>query len=44
MVEKHRALWEKLSGANRLGEHDAFIGLLKDIISSEPSLQFVGTE
>jgi hypothetical protein len=44
MVEKHRTLWQKLSGANRLDEHDAFIALLKDILASEPNLQFVGVE
>jgi hypothetical protein len=44
IVEKHRTLWEKLSGANRLEEQDEFIALLKDILASEPNLQFVGVE
>jgi hypothetical protein len=44
MVEKHRTLWEKLSGSNRLGEHDEFLAILKDIVASEPDLQLVGVE
>ena len=44
MVQKHRTLWQKLSGANRLDEHDAFVALLKDILASDPNLQFVGIE
>jgi hypothetical protein len=44
IVEKHRTIWEKLSGANRLEEQDGFIALLKDILASEPNLQFVGVE
>ena len=44
MVQKHRTLWEKLTGANQLDEHDAFIALLKDVLSSESSLQFTGIE
>ena len=44
MVQKHRTLWEKLSGANRLSEHDDFIRILKEIVSREPGLQLVGNE
>ena len=44
MVQKHRTLWQKLSGANRLDEHDPFVALLKDILASDPNLQFVGIE
>jgi hypothetical protein len=44
MVEKHRTLWQKLSGANQLENHDAFVAVLKDILNSDPNLQFVGIE
>jgi hypothetical protein len=44
MVEKHRTLWEKLTAANKLEEHDPFIALLRDVLASEPSLQFIGAE
>jgi hypothetical protein len=44
MVEKHRTLWEKLTGANQLDEHDSLVALLQEILSSEPSLQFTGIE
>jgi hypothetical protein len=44
MVEKHRTLWEKLTGANRLSEHDEFLGILKEIVASEPGLRLVGVE
>src|SRR5262245_30876763 len=44
IVEKHRTLWEKLTGGNKLEEHDAFIGLLQDVLASESSLQFIGAE
>ena len=44
MVQKHRTLWQKLTGANQLEEHDPFIALLRDVISSEPTLQFTGME
>jgi hypothetical protein len=44
MIQKHRTLWEKLSGASRLTDHDSFIALLKEIVSSEPGLQMLGIE
>jgi hypothetical protein len=44
VVEKHRTLWEKLSGANKLSDADPLIGILKDIVSHEPGLKFVGVE
>ena len=44
MVEKHRTLRQKLSGANKLRDDDAFIGVLKDIVSCEPGLVLVGVE
>jgi hypothetical protein len=44
MVQKHRTLWQKLSGANRLDENDAFTAILKEILASESNLQFIGVE
>ena len=44
IVQKHRTLWEKLSGANLLDEHDEFLEVLKDIVANEPGLQLVGVE
>jgi hypothetical protein len=44
MVQKHRTLWEQLTGANKLEEHDAFFVLLEDILATERSLKFIGAE
>jgi hypothetical protein len=44
MVEKHRTLWEKLTGANGLREDEEVINVLKDIVAREPGLAFVGIE
>ena len=44
IVQKHRNVWERLTGANRLNEDDAFIGVLKEIVSSEPGLVLLGVE
>jgi hypothetical protein len=44
IVEKHRSLWEKLTGTNRLNEDDAFIAILKDVVSHEPGLNLAGVE
>jgi hypothetical protein len=44
MVQKRRTLWEKLTGANKLEEHDPFLSLLEDVVATEPGLKFIGTE
>ncbi len=44
MVEKHRSLWERLTGANYLDAEDPFLGVLKEIVSVEPGCVFVGIE
>jgi hypothetical protein len=44
IVEKHRTLRQRLAGANKLRDDDAFIGVLKDIVSGEPGLVLVGVE
>jgi len=44
MVEKRRTLRQRLSGANKLRDDDAFIGVLKDIVSCEAGLILVGVE
>ena len=42
IVEKHRTLWEKLTGANLIGEDDAFLRMLKETLASEPGFRLVG--
>jgi len=44
IVEKHRTLRQKLSGSNKLRDDDAFVGVLKDIVSCEPGLVLLGIE
>jgi hypothetical protein len=44
IVEKHRSVWERLTGANRLSEDDVFIGVLKEIVSRELGLVLLGVE
>lgn len=44
MVEKHRTLWEKITGANQLDDHDAFVTLLHEIVTHDSDLQLLAAE
>jgi hypothetical protein len=44
IVEKHRSLRERLTRTNYLNADDPFLGVLKEIVSVEPDLVFVGIE
>jgi hypothetical protein len=44
MIQKHRTLWERISGRNQLSEHDEFLAILKHIVVSEPDLRLVAVE
>jgi hypothetical protein len=44
IVEKHRTLWQKLTGANLMREDDAFLGILKETLASEPGFRLIGVE
>jgi hypothetical protein len=44
MVEKHRTLRERWTGANQMEEDDPFLGLLKEIVAGEPDIALVGVE
>jgi hypothetical protein len=44
MVEKHRTLWDKLAGKNRLREDDEFLEILKEIVSNDPGMELIGIE
>jgi hypothetical protein len=44
MVEKHRTLWEKLTGANLVHPNDALLAVLTDIVSTDQELTLVGIE
>lgn len=44
MVQKHRTLWEKLTGANKLDNQDKFIALLQEVIVGDPALHLSGAK
>lgn len=44
IVEKHRSLWQKLTGANKLAADDPLLHLLDEIIAVEPDLVSLGRE
>jgi hypothetical protein len=44
MVEKHRSLWEKLSGKNKLSRSDPIFAIIQEILKLEPDFKNVRYE
>ncbi|MBC7858847.1 MAG: hypothetical protein H7Z39_08720 [Burkholderiaceae bacterium] len=44
MIEKHRSLWEKLSGQNKTSFHDAIFNKIRGIIESESDFKNIRYE
>jgi hypothetical protein len=44
MIEKHRSVWEKLSGKNKMSDKDEMMGLICKVIEAEPDFKNVHYE
>jgi len=44
IVEKHRTLWQKMTGANGLAADERILAILQEAMLSEPGVTFVGVE
>jgi hypothetical protein len=41
MIEKHRSLWEKLSGKNKLAPDEAILSIIRSVVAHEPDFSNV---
>jgi hypothetical protein len=44
MIEKHRSLWEKVTGKNHTSPHEPIFGVIEDVLAREPDFKNVRRE